>query len=496
MAKAENGGAPGQRPVRQPAGVVPAAAAAGGGRVMPHSAEAEAGLLACCVLDGGRDTLTLCLEGHLRAESFFVPAHQILFQVLIDLYQKGSALDEVVVSDALRSRTAESIQWLVGRARAVHPDTSLIQLIGGPAVLAEITGRIDHTAHAGYWLEIVREKWMLRRLIHSANGISERAFINQDRLEQFLDEVEREVLAINQDWVQESAKTFASVVESSVLMIRNILDGNHQTGLPTGYIDLDALTFGMHPGEMIVLAARPSMGKTSLGMNIAENVALPRKGEAAKVLVFSLEMPAEQLSMRMLCGRARVNMKRVRDRMISRDNMKELVRVGGELKDAPIWVDDSSGLNVLELRAKARRVHQKEKLSLIVVDYLQLLNGLDSRTPREQQIAEISRGIKAMAKELEVPVLVLSQLNRSSEKENRDPRISDLRESGAIEQDADVIMLLASGSEKDEKTDIPQASPERRVIIAKNRNGPTGSVQMTFLAEFTRFENYQREPRT
>jgi replicative DNA helicase len=245
---------------------------------------------------------------------------------------------------------------------------------------------------------------------------------------------------------------------------------------------------------MIVVAARPSMGKTSLAMNIAENMAIPRKGKPAGVLIFSLEMPADQLAMRMLCGRARVNLARIRDRIVSKEELKKLSQTGTEMQQAPIWVDDSSGLNILELRAKARRICQKEDISVILIDYLQLLSGTDQRVPREQQISEISRGTKALAKELNLPVMILSQLNRSSEKENREPRISDLRESGSIEQDADVVFLLAPNNDSEDKAVVPQAQRERKLIIAKQRNGPTGDILLTFIPEYTRFENYIRPP--
>jgi len=215
------------------------------------------------------------------------------------------------------------------------------------------------------------------------------------------------------------------------------------------------------------------------------------------VLVFSLEMNAEQLAMRMLCGRAQVSARNVRERMINSEQQQKLARAGGVLSKAPIWVDDTSGLNILQIRAKARRLCKQHPIQLIIVDYLQLVSGTDQRVPREQQIAEISRGLKGMAKELAVPVLVLSQLNRSSEKENRQPRLSDLRESGSIEQDADVVFLLAphQGDEENAVT-IPQASKLRELIIAKQRNGPTGSVTLTFIPEFTRFENHTSQPNT
>jgi replicative DNA helicase len=313
-------------------------------------------------------------------------------------------------------------------------------------------------------------------------------------LDHFIGDVEKRILSINEDNAGDSAEKFDVSIDSAANLIKNILAGHTDSGVLTGYTDIDRMTFGLHSGQMVVLAARPSMGKTSLGMNIAENAALPRDADAKGILVFSLEMPSEQLAMRMLCGRAQVSMKRVRDRMLGQEQQKQLAREAAVLRDAPIWVDDSSGLNILQLRAKARRIHKQHKVDLIVIDYLQLISGTDQRVPREQQISEISRGIKAMAKELNLPVLVLSQLNRASEKENRQPRISDLRESGSIEQDADVVFLLAPRQNAEDNPTVPQASRERELIIAKQRNGPTGSVPLTFIPDFTRFENYTSQP--
>ncbi|MCC5834685.1 MAG: replicative DNA helicase [Opitutales bacterium] len=464
------------------------------GRVPPHNLEAESGLIGSCILEGGAELITRCLEARLRPEAFYLPAHQVVYQVLIDLYRDGKSVDEVIVFDALNSRSVQSIPWLKEQQRLTPADTPLIELIGGPAFLGDLTGHIQTTAHAQYWMEIVREKWMLRRLINTSVNIADSAYTQQDRLADFIDSVEKEILSINEDWVQESAEKFEDSVDATLQLINEILQGKQTSGVMSGYIDVDKMTFGLHPGQMIILAARPSMGKTSFGMNIAENVALPVKGEGNGVLVFSLEMPSEQLAMRMLCGRARVNLRKIRDRTVSKDEMKKLVQTGAELRQAPIWVDDSSGLNILELRAKARRVCQREKVGLVMVDYLQLLSGTDQRVPREQQIAEISRGLKAMSKELSVPVLVLSQLNRASEKENREPRISDLRESGSIEQDADVVFLLSTNRDSDENPIVPQASHERKLIIAKQRNGPTGDIPLTFIPDYTRFENYARQP--
>lgn len=466
-------------------------------RPAPHSLEAEEGLLASCVLDGGQETITLCLEARLRSDAFFKPSHQILFQVLSDLYAKGTVVDETVIIDRLRSLTVESISWLAERSRRLKTpamDTPLIDLVGGAAFILQITSRIETTAHAQYWLEIVREKWMLRRLIRTSRDIVERAYTQQDKLEHFIETVEQEIFSINEDRITDSAVELGTAVDDAMALVGRIIQGSNDEGVLTGYTDVDKMTFGMHPGQMVVLAARPSMGKTSLGMNIVENICLPRRGKPAPSLVFSLEMPADQLAMRMICGRARVNMGRVRDRMIGKEQMKELSRTAQELKSAPLWIDDSSTLNILELRAKARRLHQRNRLSFIMIDYLQLISGTDNRVQREQQIAEISRGVKAMAKELNVPVLVLSQLNRESEKEKRLPRISDLRESGSIEQDADVVFLLAPNPKSEDNPTVPQSSRERLLVIAKQRNGPTGEVPLTFIPDFTRFENYTRTP--
>jgi len=239
-----------------------------------------------------------------------------------------------------------------------------------------------------------------------------------------------------------------------------------------------------------VLAARPSMGKTSLALNMAESAAMPKRGTPVTTLVFSLEMSAAQLALRMLCARARVNMKLLRDGLLSKngEEQQRLLQAADEFSKSPIYIDDSSHLTIMELRAKARRLHARQPLGFIIVDYLQLLSPTDPKTPREQQVAEISRGLKALAKELDVPVLVLSQLNRSAEKENRTPKLSDLRESGSIEQDADVVLMLARPKDADEKFQVAADSAE--LIVAKQRNGPVGELKLTFLRDITRFENF------
>jgi replicative DNA helicase len=355
----------------------------------------------------------------------------------------------------------------------------------------QVTGKIPTTAHAGYFIEKVREKHLLRELIKAATGAVEQAYGFTGGLEEFVDKIEQELFKVTQDRVSDSAQEIKEAIKDANTVIAKLLMKKGElTGITSGFKDLDAMTFGFQRAEMIIIAARPSMGKTSFALNIAESAAMPKKGDPAAVLVFSLEMSASQLALRMLCSRSRVNMKLLRDGLVGRDGaeVNAIGKAAEEFKKAPILIDDSSNLTIMELRAKARRIHARKKLGMIIVDYLQLLSGSDPRAPREQQVAEVSRGLKALAKELDVPVLVLSQLNRSSEKENRTPRLSDLRESGSIEQDADVVLMLSRPKDADEK--FQTAANAADLIVAKQRNGPVGDLKLTFLQEITRFENF------
>lgn len=447
-------------------------------REAPANLDAEEGILASCILDGGRDVMALCLEAKLRPESFFKPAHYTIFQALVELYDQGREVDEIVLSEHLQRQ-------------------GKLEEIGGYATISFITNRIETAVHAKHWLEIVRENALLRKLIRSATEIVDRAYHREGDLQQLLEEAEKSIFSISQDRISESARPIGEAVEPAVGLIqRMITQKGEVSGVSSGFDDLDSMTYGFHGQEMIVLAARPSVGKTSFAMNVAENIVMPRKPgiKPTATLVYSLEMSAEQLAMRMLCSHARVNLQRVKDGFgMSTEQQRDLARSAAQMKDAPLYIDDSGKLTILELSAKARRVHARTPLGLIIVDYLQLISGTDSRVPREQQIAEISRGIKGLAKELHVPVIVLSQLNRESEKEKRKPKLSDLRESGSIEQDADVVMLLHRELNSDERGVLPGDPGERDLIIAKQRNGPIGSVRLTFIPELTRFENYARE---
>ena len=440
-------------------------------RTMPHSLEAEEYLLSCCLLDGA-DVISRCLEARIRTESFYLAAHGMIYEQLVALYNRQTPIDVSVLAEELK--TARQL------------DT-----VGGYAFLTQVSSRIPTTAQAGYFIDKVREQHLLRELIKSATGAVEACHNFTGGIDEFVDQVELNLFAVTQNRVSESARPMSGPTREAMNVItKMMMKKGELTGVSSGFKDLDVLTFGFQRQEMIVLAARPSMGKTSLALNFAEAAALPRRGDAVTALVFSLEMSASQLALRMLCSRARVNMKLLRDGLLSKNGTEqaELIKAADEFSKAPLFIDDSSNLSIMQLRAKARRVHARHPLGLIVVDYLQLLAPTDAKMPREQQVAEASRGLKSLAKELNVPVLVLSQLNRSSEKENRTPKLADLRESGSIEQDADVVIMLARPKDADEKFQVAADSAE--LIVAKQRNGPVGELKLTFLRDITRFENY------
>lgn len=467
------------RRAQSPSGDASPARPGGLGRAAPHSAEAEESLLACCLLDGG-DSVSACLEGRLGPESFYSPANRVMFEVVCDIYRLGHPIDSAVLAEELRKR-------------------NLLDSVGGLAQISHITNRIPTTAHRAYFIQQVKEAQILRDLIRVATGAVEDCYQFTGGIQEFIDKIEQNVFSVTQDRVSDAVTDMDKPVNEAFSIIAKMLEKKGElTGVTSGFVDLDKLLFGFQKSEMIVLAARPSVGKTSLALNFIEAAAVPApnsKREAVPTLIFSLEMSSAQIALRMLCSHARVKMDMLRQGFIGihSEETSRLGEAAKALKAAPVFVDDSSQISIMELRAKARRVHSKLKqsrrgLGLIVVDYLQLIAGTDPKVPREQQVAEISRGLKALAKELEVPVIVLSQLNRASEKENRTPRLSDLRESGSIEQDADVVLMLARPKEADEKFQV--ASDIMELIVAKQRNGPVDDLKLTFLKEITRFENH------
>ena len=458
-----------------------------GDRVPPHNLDAERGLMASLLLDGG-DTLQRCLEQRVTPDYFFDPKHQDIYAAAIKLSQESSAIDEITVTEALRRG---------GR----------LETAGGVAYVNELTSLVTSTAHAPHWLAIIREKHFLRSLIATAVTTVEKAHTHTEGISRLLEDVEQSFFRISEDRLTESAVSIDKPIEEAMELVQRIIrDRNSVQGVPTGFPDLDALTFGFQSGQMVVVAARPGMGKTSIALNFIEAALFPKPNsgrEPAHVLLFSLEMPARELALRLLCSRARVNMQKLRTAHPDQQMQIDLVQAANEFKGLPLVVDDNGGQNILEIRAKCRRVSARRKLDMVVIDYIQLINGLDSALPREQQIAEVSRSIKAMAKEFKIPIIALAQLNRKSEDEARQPRMSDLRESGSIEQDADIVMLIskpptsqkqAADQQEEEHADHP-GSFMRQLIVAKNRNGPTSDVNLLFNPGLTRFESLARDHR-
>ena len=375
-------------------------------------------------------------------------------------------------------------------------DRQLLEQVGGIAYLPQtLPDAVPSAANLSYYLEIVKEKYLLRKMIHTCTDVVSRVYDFEGEIDSLMDEVERDILRISEARVEGQSSNIKELVKRAI----NQIEDFHQrqgmlTGVGTGFTDLDKMTSGFHPGEMIVIAARPSMGKTSLAMNIAEHVAIEEK---LPVGVFSLEMTSESLVLRMLCSRSRVNLRDIREGFLAERDFPKLTGAAGKLANAPLFIDDSSGLSILQLRAKARRMAQQYGIKLFVIDYLQLLHSTARRAEnRQQEIADAFPTVSnRWAGELNVPVIVLSQLNRELEKDkNRKPRMSDLRESGSIEQDADLIGLLYKPTSGDDEDGAAAGGEEQdavpvNLLIAKQRNGPTGDVNLTFMKSYTRFEN-------
>ncbi len=461
-------------------------------RLPPHSTEAEQGVLGCVLLSPN-DCMGECV-GKLKPEKnedapkqfgknrggpssggqyFYDLRHQTIYETLAEMYDHREAIDIITLQQRLK-------------------DKQLLEQVGGIAYLAALPDTVPSAANLSYYLEIVHEKYLLRKMISTCTGVVGRVYDYEGDVDALLDEVEKDIMRINESRVETSSNTMKDLVNNAINEVEKLHQGQGMlTGVGTGFADFDKMTTGLHGGEMIVIAARPSMGKTSLAMNIAEHVVLEQK---LPVGVFSLEMTADSLVMRMLCSRARVNLRNVREGFLADRDFPKLTGAAGKLANAPLYIDDTAGLSILQLRAKARRMVQQHGVKLFVVDYLQLLHSTSRRAEnRQQEIADISNGIKALAKELDVPVIVLSQLNRELEKRGPGtrPQLSDLRESGSIEQDADLVGLLYKEAKETEdgEPNFDEEVVSVKLYIAKQRNGPTGDVSLSFLKSYTRFES-------
>src|SRR6266704_4646428 len=428
-------------------------------RAPPHSVEAEQGVLGSMLI-APQDVIPECVE-KIKEEYFYVPAHQTVFRVLVEQWSAGQAIDLITFTQTLR-------------------DQNVLETIGGASFVTSLFTFVPTAANIDYYLEIVRDKYVLRQIIITCTEGVRRAYEEQGEVGPLLDEVEHQIFKVGDDRFKGQLLTMKEQVMGALESIEKLWERKGGiTGLSTGFIELDRLTSGLHAAEMIVIAGRPSMGKTALAMNVAEHVAVNQKKPVA---VFSLEMSSQQLVQRMLCSRARVNLQRVRDGFLGERDFPSLTAAASKLAEAKIFIDDSASLSILELRAKARRLKAQQDVKLMIVDYLQLLRSTSRRAQdnRQLEISEISAGLQGLAKELKIPIIVVAQLNRQPE-------------AGSIEQDADLVGLLVRPEiyEEDEEARAEKAG-EAELIIAKQRNGPVGEIPLTFLKEFTRFETRAR----
>ena len=433
--------------------------------IPPQNIEAEESILSAILIDN--HTLLDVLE-ILAAEDFYKSAHQLIYAAITELFDRNEPVDLITLSNHLKEKNQ-------------------IDKIGGASYLAELVDSVPMAVNARHYADIVHGKACLRRLIEKSNIITRRCFEDQGNVDEVVDFAEAAIFEVSENRSHQSYYPLSKMIEDNIDALEE-RQGNRSliTGVPTGFTLFDHKTSGLQNSDLIIVAARPGMGKTALALNIARNAAL---GPGIPVAVFSLEMSREQLSMRMLSSEARLDSTRLRSGFISQEHWLQITEAAGTLSDAPVFIDDSPTLTAMEVRAKARRLKLDKNIGLVIIDYLQLMQGRRSAERRDLEISEISRSLKALAKELKIPVLALSQLNRMLEqRSDKRPQLSDLRESGALEQDADVVAFIY----RDEVYNKDENNPNRgkaEIIIAKQRNGPIGTVPLVYLASYTRFEN-------
>ncbi|HEV2420271.1 MAG TPA: replicative DNA helicase [Candidatus Acidoferrales bacterium] len=433
-------------------------------RPLPYNAEAERSVLGAILLDN--HSLNVAVE-KIKGQDFFLDQHRRIFERFVELAEAQQAIDLVTLSECL-DRHGE------------------LEAAGGPAYLAQLMDGLPRATNVEHYSRIVKEKSILRQLIHTADLIQQRALDAEEDADAILDKAESDIFQVAEERVRAGLIGVSELVKDSYARLEKMMEqGRRLTGVSTGYLYLDNQTAGLQPGELVILAARPSMGKTSLALNIAENVALA--DEPRSVAIFSLEMSKESLLLRLLSSCGRVDAHKFRTGHLGPEDWKQITPALARLGNAPLWIDDSASATVMEMGAKARRLKRDKGLDLLIVDYLQLIAARGRFSNRNEEVSSISRALKGLAKELKIPVLVLSQLTRAPEREDRKPQLADLRESGAIEQDADVVLFINRPSFY--KTDLPQEERAKcELIIAKQRNGPTGSLDFVFLDRHTRFE--------
>jgi replicative DNA helicase len=435
-------------------------------RPMPHFLEAEKSVLGAILVHS--EYFSTVLEKGLKAEEFFLREHRLIYEAMRQLDDQRKPIDLLTVNEQLRTE-----------------DT--LEKAGGVAYLSQLIDGRPQVVNIEHWADIVREKALLRNIIAAGERMQTQALDANESAEEILGSAENSVFQLAEERIRHGLVGIREVVRENFERISQIYkEGKRITGLSTGYDELDNMTSGLQPSELIILAARPSMGKTAFALNLAENIALRDKKAVA---IFSLEMSKESLLLRLLSADAKIDSHKFRTGRLSREDGGKIPHSLNRLAEASLWIDDSGSATVAEINAKTRRIMRDKKLSLVVVDYLQLLAAHGRFGNRNEEVSSITRGLKALAKELKLPVLVLSQLSRASEKEDRLPMLSDLRESGAIEQDADVVMFIHRPNfykKSDEVT--PEERSETNLIIAKQRNGPTDTIRFVFKGSFTRFE--------
>ena len=434
-------------------------------KVPPQNLEAEASVLGGILLEN--EAINRVLE-IITPVDFYRESHRKIFRAMLELTDRSEPADLITLSELLKGKGE-------------------LEAVGGSAYLASLADQVPTAANIAHYARIIREKAILRQLISSATEIATRGFEEQGNVDEFLDAAEKVIFDIAEKKIKASFVSVGDMIKDTLKAVERLYERKELvTGVPTGFKDLDKLTAGLQPSELIIVAGRPSMGKTAFALNIAANAAL---NAGIGVAVFSLEMAREQLVLRMLCSEARVDNSKVRAGYLGERDFPKLANAAGKLHEALIYVDDTPAISVLELRAKTRRLirDRDKKVGLVIVDYLQLMRGMGNASNREQEISEISRSLKALAKELRVPVIALSQLNRRVEdRGDRRPMMADLRESGAIEQDADVIAFIYRDEVYNTKSSDKGIA---EIIVAKQRNGSIGTVNLVFLSEYTRFED-------
>jgi replicative DNA helicase len=430
---------------------------------LPNNLDAERSVLGAILLDN--NALNAAIE-NLRAEDFFLDQHRRVFVQMIALGESQQAIDLITLTEQLHR----------------HGE---LEAAGGAPYLASLADGLPKVSNIEHYARIVKEKALLRNLIHATHNIQQRAFEGEDGADTILDNAESSIFALAEDRVRAGLIPIKDIVRDNFERLEKIFrEGKSITGVSTGYTELDKLTSGLQSSELIILAARPSQGKTALALNLAENIAI--RGQSP-VAIFSLEMSKESLLQRLVASVAQIDAHKFRTGHLSREDWRRMTDALGTISSAPLWIDDAGSVSVLEIGAKARRLKRDKGMSLLVVDYLQLITARGRFGNRQEEVSSISRSLKGLAKELQIPVLVLSQLTRAPEREERGPQLSDLRESGAIEQDADVVMFIYRphffklGA-------APEERDQAEILIAKQRNGPTDKVKFVFRSRLTRFE--------